>query len=173
VQHHTAVFQSLADRVIASALLLAGSFLGGQSSQPPTPKSPKQIALWVIEDVWNKGDLRLANQMFTPGALLHYRGRDFPLTPEFGLQTVRNWRTAFPDFHFTIADMIVQGNTIALRVPFTGTHQGKFWGLEPTGRKINVTETLILRIDRGKIADMWEDYDEYGMRMQLGLVKPD
>ena len=45
-------------------------------------------------------------------------------------------------------------------------------GLEPTGRKINVTETLILRIDRGKIAEMWEDYDEYGMRMQLGLVKP-
>jgi predicted ester cyclase len=69
--------------------------------------------------------------------------------------------------------MIVLGNMIASRVRFTGTHQGKFWGLDPTGRKINVTETLILRIERGKIAEMWEDYDEYGMRMQLGLVKPD
>jgi predicted ester cyclase len=172
MQHHTAVFRSLAGRVIASSILLSAPLLKSQSL-PPAPKNPKQIALWVVEDVWNKGDFRLIKQMFTPGALFHYRGRDFPLTPEFGLQTVQNWRTAFPDFHFTIADMIVQGNTIALRVPFSGTHQGKFWGLDATGRKINVTETLILRVDRGKIAEMWEDYDEYGMRMQLGLVKPD
>jgi predicted ester cyclase len=68
--------------------------------------------------------------------------------------------------------MIVQRNTIALRVPFPGTRQGKFWGLDPTARKINLTGTLILRVDCGKIAEMCEDYDEDGMRMQLGLVKP-
>ena len=45
-------------------------------------------------------------------------------------------------------------------------------GLEPTGKKISVTETLILRIEGDKIAEMWEDYDEYGMRIQLGLIKP-
>jgi hypothetical protein len=89
MQHHTAVFGSQAGRVIASSILLAAPLLKSQSL-PPTPKSPKQIALWVVEDVWNKGDLRLINQMFTPGALFHYRGRDFPLTPEFGLQTVQS-----------------------------------------------------------------------------------
>jgi len=82
------------------------------------------------------------------------------------------WRTGFPDFHFQIEDLIVQGNKVVLRIPFTGTHQGRFWGLEPTGRKISVTETLILRIEDGKIAEMWEDYDEYGMRIQLGLLQP-
>lgn len=45
-------------------------------------------------------------------------------------------------------------------------------GLEPTGRKINVTETLILRLEGEEIAETWEDYDEYGLRTQLGLIKP-
>ncbi|HZL55640.1 MAG TPA: ester cyclase [Bryobacteraceae bacterium] len=59
-----------------------------------------------------------------------------------------------------------------MRIPFTGTHKGKFWGVEPTGKKIDVTETLILRIENDRIAEMWEDYDEYGMRIQLGLIGP-
>ncbi len=142
------------------------------SQQPPKPETPEQIAAWVVEDVWNKGEFRLAPLMFTPNAMLHYQGRDFPLTPESGLGIVKRWRDAFPDFHFKLEDMIVHGNKVALRIPFTGTHMGKFWGLEPTGKKISVTETLILGIVDGRIADMWEDTDEYGMRIQLGLIKP-
>ena len=84
---------------------------------------------------------------------------------------MRAWREGFPDFHFKLEDMIVQGNKVVLRIPFTGTHLGKFQGQEPTGKKISVTETLILRIEDGKVAEMWEDYDEYGMKIQLGLVK--
>ena len=109
--------------------------------------------------------------MFSPGTILHYRGQDVPLTPESGVRIVKNWRTGFPDFHFKIEGMIVANDKVVLRIPFTGTHLGKFWGLEPTGRKINVTETLIIRIADNRIAEMWEDYDEYGMRLQLGLLK--
>jgi predicted ester cyclase len=145
--------------------------LNGQALPPPIPKEPAQIALWVVEDVWNKGDFSLAAQMFSPGAVLHYRGQDAPLAPESGVQIVKNWRAGFPDFHIKIEDMIVANDKVVLRIPFTGTHLGKFWGLEPTGRKINVTETLIIRIADNRIAEMWEDYDEYGMRLQLGLLK--
>jgi predicted ester cyclase len=157
---------------VALAIAGAAFCMIGQTQQPSKPTSPERIATWVVEDVWNKGDFRLAPQMFTPQAVLHYGGRNIPLTPASGVQTVQRWRDAFPDFHFKLEDMIVQGNKIALRIPFTGTHLGKFWGLEPTGKKIDVTETLILRLEDGKIAEMWEDYDEYGMRIQLGLVKP-
>jgi len=165
----------LRNRIIGTiALAIAGTAfcISGQSQQPLKPQGPEQIATWFVEDVWNKGDFRLAGEMFVPQVVLHFRGRDIPLTPESGLQTVQMWRDGFPDFHFKLEDMIVQRNKIALRIPFTGTHLGKFWGLEPTGKKINVTESLVLRIEDGKIAEMWEDYDEYGMRIQLGLVKP-
>ena len=157
---------------MALAIVASVSCLNGQSPQPPIPREPVQIALWMVEDFWNKGDFRLAGQLFKPGGILHYSGRDIPWTPESGVQTVQRWRIGFLDFHFTIEDMIVQGNKVSLRIPFTGTHTGKFRGLEPTGRKINVTETVFMRIEDGQIAEIWEDYDEYGMRVQLGLLKP-
>jgi len=158
-------------RIAALAMLIVLPCFS-QEPQPSLPKGPAQIAKWVVEDVWNKGDYRLADQMFTSTAVLHFRGQNVPLTREAGLGIVRNWRTAFPDFHFTLEDMIVDGTKVALRIPFTGTHQGRFFGLDPTGKKINVTEMLILRLEGDKIAEMWEDYDEYGMRIQLGLIKP-
>ncbi len=107
--------------------------------------------------------------MFAPNAILHYQGRDFPLTPESGVRTVQTWRDGFPDFHFKLEDMILQGNKVVLRIPFTGTHLGKFLGVEPTGRKINVTETLILRIEDGRIAEMWEDYARVRNENPVGL----
>lgn len=170
---HLGCWKGIRNRISGTIVL---AFTGGcvliSAQLPPKPESPEQIATWVVEDVWNKGDFRLVRQMFSPQVVLHYRGRDIPLTPESGVQTVKMWRDGFPDFHFKLEDMIVQRNKIALRIPFTGTHLGPFWGLAPTGKKINVTETLILRVEDSKIAEMWADYDEYGMRIQLGLVKP-
>ena len=106
---------------------------------PQVPHSPQQIARWFVVDAWNKGDLQLVSHMLTPSMILHYRGRSFPLTVDAAVNVVQAWRTAFPDFHFALEDMIVEGNKVALRIPFTGTQQGRFWGLEPSGRKISVT----------------------------------
>ena len=155
---------------IAALVIFAAACVLAQEN-PAQPTEPVQIARWLVEDVWNKGDLRFADRMFTADATLHFRGTDRPLTPETGLQIVKAWRTGFPDFHFRLEDIIVEGNKVALRIPFTGTHLGRFWGLNSTGRKIAVTETLILRIQGGKIVEMWEDFDEYEMRVQLGLLQ--
>ncbi len=157
-------------RLLTLMIFPLGCF--AQQPQPSVPRGPAQIAHWFVDDAWNRGDLRLADQLFTPDAVLHYRGRNIPLTAQTGTGIVKNWRTAFPDFHFTLEDMIVERNKVALRIPFTGTHKGRFMGAEPTGKTINVTETLILRLEGDRIAEMWEDYDEYGLRIQLGLVKP-
>ncbi len=157
-------------RLLTLMIVSLGCF--AQQPQPSIPRGPAQIAHWFVDDAWNRGDLRLADQLFTPDAVLHYRGQNIPVTAETGTGTVKRWRTAFPDFHFTLEDMIIEGNKVALRIPFTGTHKGRFMGAEPTGKTIHVTETLILRLEGDRIAEMWEDYDEYGLRMQLGLVRP-
>jgi predicted ester cyclase len=159
-------------RAVWLVFLCAAHSTRALPQEPALPKGPEAIARWMVEDVWNQGDLRLADRMFPATATLHFRGMNIPLSGQSGPDIVLRWRAAFPDFHFALEDMIIQGDKVALRIPFTGTHQGKFMGLEPTGKKISVTETLILRIEDGKIAEMWEDYDEYGLRMQLGLIKP-
>lgn len=69
-------------------ILSAALCMKGHAQQPAIPKGPDQIASWVVEQVWNRGDLRLIEQMYAPGALFHYRGQDFLLTREFGAQIV-------------------------------------------------------------------------------------
>jgi predicted ester cyclase len=151
------------------AAVLSCSWIVSAQQQAPTPE---QIATKFVEDIWNKGDLAVSGEIMASQVTLHYRGQAIPLTAESGSAIVQTWRAAFPDFHFRIEDMIVQRDKVVLRIPFTGTHRGRFWGLEPTGKRIDVSETLILRLEHGKVAEMWEDYDEYGMRIQLGLIKP-
>jgi predicted ester cyclase len=135
-----------------------------------TVATPEQVARRAIEDVWNNGKYD-GEPLLAPQVTLHYRGRAIPMTPESALAVVKMWRTAFPDFHFRIEDVIVSGDKVVLRIPFSGTHQGPFQGIAPTGRKVDVTETLIVRVENGLIAEMWEDYDEYGLRLQLGVIK--
>jgi hypothetical protein len=48
-------------------------------------------------------------------------------------------------------------------------YSGIFWGIDPTGKTINVTQMNIIRFADGKMIEAWEDYDEYGMRLQLGM----
>jgi predicted ester cyclase len=158
-------------RVVQALIIIA--IVAGRPAifRAQTHPSPEQIARREIEDVWNKG-IYDGEPLLAPQTTLHFRGQAVTLPPDGMLAVVKRWRAAFPDFHFAIEDTIVQGNKVVMRIPFTGTHLGSFWGLEPTGKKVSVTETLIFRIENGLIAEMWEDYDEFGMRMQLGLVKP-
>jgi predicted ester cyclase len=159
-------FNALAVASVATAIM-AGT---GMMMRAQETETPRQIAIRAIEDVWNKGDFE-GRPILAPQTTLHYRNQAIVMTPESAMQIVRNWRTAFPDFHFQIEDVIVDGDRVALRIPFTGTHRGAFMGAAPTGRSISVSETLIVRVANGRIVEMWEDYDEYGLRMQLGLIK--
>ena len=80
------------------------------------------------------------------------------------------WFNAFPDLHFTINDMIVEGDQIAIRYTWTGTHKGKIKGIPPTNKKVTMWEVEIDRIAGGKFAEIWARYDTLGLMQQLGLA---
>lgn len=154
-------------RLFAASVFLFATLCFAQ--QPSETARPPQTALPVvrfIEEVWNQGDLSILPQIVAPDAKFHYR--DITFTDVDAV--VKRWRTGFPDFHFTIADTIVEGDKVAMRLTFTGTQQGVFWGTAPTGKRINVTQTGVCFVRHGKLQECWEDWDEYGMRMQLGLL---
>jgi predicted ester cyclase len=77
---------------------------------------------------------------------------------------------AFPDIHFTLDDMVVEGDKAAMRYTWTGTHKGMFMGIPPTNRKVTVWGIEIDRIDGGKIAEAWVRLDILGLMQQLGAV---
>jgi predicted ester cyclase len=85
-------------------------------------------------------------------------------------QHVSEFCSAFPDLHFTIDDMVAEGDKVAVRLTGTGTNKGAFRGIPPTNKKVTVWEIQIDRIVGGKFVEGWSRYDTLGLMQQLGVV---
>jgi predicted ester cyclase len=121
--------------------------------------------------VWNGADFSAVDQVWGAEVDLHFRGSTSKVDAH-GLQNiVTYWPTAFPDLIFSVHQVIAEGDTVAARVSFTGTQLGKFGELEPTGRRVEVSEMMFFRFADYKVIEAWEDFDELGMRQQLGAVE--
>ena len=85
-------------------------------------------------------------------------------------QYFRGLFTAFPDLHITVEDTIAEGDQVSARAHITGTHQGEFMGMTPTGRQVDITGMDWLRIAGGKVVEHWNQFDDLGMMQQLGVI---
>ena len=81
-------------------------------------------------------------------------------------------RAAFPDRVDIIEEVIAEGERVGLLFRVTGTHTGNFFGIEPTGRKIDVHEVAMLRIVNGRMVEGWFMMDETALLKQLGAKLP-
>jgi predicted ester cyclase len=77
---------------------------------------------------------------------------------------------AFPDLHFTIEDLIAEGDKIVYRYSATGTHKGDLSGIEATGKPVTITGMVISRVVNGNVQEDWEQTDMLGLMQQLGVV---
>jgi predicted ester cyclase len=77
---------------------------------------------------------------------------------------------AFPDLHFTVEDMIAEGDRVVARLSISGTQQGSFMGIPPTGKHITITATDTNRIVNGQSVEHWIDMDSLGLMQQLGVI---
>jgi steroid delta-isomerase-like uncharacterized protein len=85
-------------------------------------------------------------------------------------QYVSELISAIPDFHFTLDDVVAEGNKVAVHFTATGTHKGNYMGVPPTNKKVTMWVISIDQIADGKIAERWERTDTLGMMQQLGVV---
>jgi predicted ester cyclase len=79
---------------------------------------------------------------------------------------------AFPDMHVTIDDMVAEGDKVAARTTWTGTHKGEFMGVPPTNKKVTFSLIVIDRFAGGKIVEDHGEYSALGLMRQLGLPVP-
>jgi steroid delta-isomerase-like uncharacterized protein len=93
-----------------------------------------------------------------------------PSTLDGMKQMIPAFRTAFPDLHVTIGEMLAEGDKVAYRLTATGTHTGEFMGIPATGKRVTVTETHIDQIAHGKLVRHDGDTDQLGMLQQLGVI---
>jgi predicted ester cyclase len=77
---------------------------------------------------------------------------------------------AFPDLHVTVQDLIAEGDKVVSRNSVSGTHQGEYMGLAPTGRSVTYNEIMIVRFANGRIAETWGVVDVFSQMKQLGRL---
>jgi steroid delta-isomerase-like uncharacterized protein len=80
--------------------------------------------------------------------------------------------SAFPDMHLTVEDVIAEGDQIAARYYWTGTHRGEFAGIAPTGKMVHVRGLDIWRMRDGKCIEHWNIEDNLSLMEQLGALLP-
>ncbi len=130
----------------------------------------KAIDRRIVEEVWNRKNLALVDELVDANFVLHGVGGPDLKGPEGFKQFVNINATAFPDFHVTIEDMIAEGDKVVSRVTARGTHQGDFMGIAPTGKQFEVTAIIISRYAGGKMVEGWLVNDVLGMMQQIGVV---
>jgi predicted ester cyclase len=79
-------------------------------------------------------------------------------------------RTAFPDFHITIDDLLVDDDKVVMRYRGQGTHRGPFGAAAPTNKAVTYTGIAILRLSNGRIAEEWTEYDSLGLMRQIETI---
>jgi steroid delta-isomerase-like uncharacterized protein len=132
----------------------------------------KTIARRLLEEVWNKGNLAVLNDIIAkdhvgtgPGTL-----PELPDGPDGTKQLVTVYRNAFPDVQFTVDEQIAEGDKVFTRWTAHGTHKGELVGIPATGKPAIVTGIAVDRIANGKIAESWGIFDQFGMMQQLGVI---
>jgi steroid delta-isomerase-like uncharacterized protein len=130
----------------------------------------KAIARRWGEEVWGKGSPAAIDELFAPNFVFNY-----PLpgaTPDLKgyKQTVAMMLGPFADTQCTGEDVVAEGDKVAVRWIWRGTHKGEFMGVPPTGKQVTITGISILRIAGGKIVEEWGEMDNLGMMQQLGVI---
>ena len=132
-----------------------------------TEENKALVRRW-FEEVVNKGNLDVLDEICAPT----YVEAGDVVGPEGPKQYFTEIRTASPDFHITVEDMIAEGDKVAVRWTFRGTHKGEYMGIAPTGKQVTVTGITIWCIADGKFVESWENKDDLGLMQQLGVIPP-
>jgi steroid delta-isomerase-like uncharacterized protein len=131
----------------------------------------KAIVRRLFEELWNKGNLSVADQLFSPNYAHHDPSApDFGRGPESERKRATLYRTAFPDLQLTIEDIIAEGETVMARWSCRGTHKGDLSGIAPTGKQFTISGVTIARLTNGKLAEGYVNWDALDLMQQLGVA---
>jgi steroid delta-isomerase-like uncharacterized protein len=119
------------------------------------------------EEVINGTNLQLIEEMLTPDAMDHTFGSQ---GVEASKQFFSMLQRAFPDLRVEVDDVIAEGELVAARVTYSGTHQGEFVGIPATGRQARTSGVDFFRMQDGRQAEHWGGPDMASLLQQLGVM---
>lgn len=118
----------------------------------------------------NAGNVDTAVESFAENVVDHDPAPDQGKGREGFRSFWKTLTTAFPDAHIEPAHMVADDDHVSLVYTLSGTHDGDFQGVAPTGKRIEVRGMQIGRFENGKIVERWGSTDELGIMKQIGAV---
>lgn len=131
----------------------------------------RQLIESYFNEVWNKGNIDLLDELITADYINHSPSVPDPKPGPEGLKPlIEEMRKGISNLHYEINDTVITEDKIVARVSMTGEHTGELWGMEPTGKKIEVNQINIEHVRNGKISEHWRITEEFKMLRQLEVI---
>ncbi len=125
-----------------------------------------------LNELYNKHDLAALSALHAPDFKIH--STSIP----GGVADFEGWKAmmamywnALPDMHNAIQDMIIEGDTVVLRLNYTATHLGELMGIPPTGKTSKAVVGIdISRYENGVVKEEWLEMNMLVMMQELGVI---
>ncbi len=116
------------------------------------------------------GDETGLENLLDSRALLHHAGM-----PDLNVKNYRlldeNNHKGFPDMRWTIDELIAEGDYVVARTTWRGTHRGQWQNISPSNKQVVLPMVLIFRLSNGRISELWAEYDQLNLMVQIGAAK--
>lgn len=131
----------------------------------------------LIDRIWEeaieKGEMAVVEDGLASDYVLHTPAAPEPIRgPDGFKQYKRTLREAFPDISVVVEDRVVGEDAVVDRYRMSGTHEGEFNGIAPTGTEVEFTGIIVHYVEDGKVAENVAEFDIFGIMQQLGVVEP-
>jgi steroid delta-isomerase-like uncharacterized protein len=138
----------------------------------PVEENVQLMQRW-FQEVWNEGRIQTIYDLLAPdGVARGQRGSESEIRgPEEFAKFVREIRGAFTDIEIQIEDIFGAGDKVVIRWVADMSHTGDALGIVPTGKPVRTRGVSIARIEKGKIVEGWDNWDQLGMLEQIGAYK--
>jgi steroid delta-isomerase-like uncharacterized protein len=131
--------------------------------------SNKARIIKFYDEVWNKGNVAFAHELFAEDYVRHdLRPAQALPGPAGQAKVATDFRRSFPDINYVIDLAIAEDDLVSLRWTASGTMTGPWGSVEATGKRVTFSGVNIFRLRGGKVVEIWNHRDDLGMSQQLG-----
>jgi steroid delta-isomerase-like uncharacterized protein len=130
------------------------------------------MARRMYDEMFGQGNVDLIDELLHDDFVEHEAMPGMPTGKDAPKAMTAMIRESFPDLRVEVDDTIEEGNKLAVRCRFIGTHRGEWMGVPATGRSIEVNVMDVLEFEGDKVIAHWGVMDSAGMMEQLGVGGP-
>jgi steroid delta-isomerase-like uncharacterized protein len=130
----------------------------------------KDLIREYYEATTDRGEIEMVDRLLSPDFRDHDAAPGTPPGVEGVKHALAMIRHAFPDIRVIVEDMVAEGEFVAVRASWRGTHKGVYFGIAPTYRLVEMHGMAFWRIEAGKAVERWVNWDRLGLLRQLGAI---